>query len=72
VRRGTLRVVPLLPDEAEALGGFMKRYKGAQFADACVVRLSELSPDAVVYTTDVRDFSVYRRNRNQPLKLVTP
>jgi hypothetical protein len=33
---------------------------------------SELLPDAVVYTTDKRDFTVYRRNRNQPIKLVTP
>lgn len=72
VRRGTLQVVPLLPKEAEPIAAIMKHYPGMQFADVCVVRMSELLPDAVVYTTDKRDFTVYRRNRNQPIKLVTP
>ena len=72
VRRGTLRIVPLLPAEAETLGVMMKRYPKMQFADACVVRLSETVADAVVYTTDKRDFSVYRRHRNQAIKTVTP
>ena len=30
------------------------------FADACVVRLAELSPRAEVLTTDRRDFTTYR------------
>lgn len=72
VRRGTLRIVPLLPTEAETIGATMKRYPKMQFADACVVRLSETLADAVVYTTDKRDFSVYRRHRNQVIKTVTP
>ena len=72
VRRGTLQVVPLLPREAEAIGATLKRYPKMQFADACVVRLSELLSDSVVYTTDKRDFSVYRRHRNQPIKHVSP
>jgi hypothetical protein len=50
----------------------MKRYRKMQFADACVVQLSALLPSAVVYTTDKRDFSVYRRNRNEPIMAVTP
>jgi predicted nucleic acid-binding protein len=72
VRRGTLRVVPLLPMDAEAIGVVMKRYPKMQFADACIVRLSETVADAVVYTTDKRDFSVYRRHRNQAIKTITP
>jgi predicted nucleic acid-binding protein len=72
VRRGTLRIVPLLPVEAETLGVMMKRYPMMQFADACVVRLSETMADAVVYTTDKRDFSIYRRHRNHAIKTVTP
>ena len=71
VRRGTLRIVPLLPADAESLGTMMKRYPKMQFADACVVRLSETIAEAVVYTTDKRDFSVYRRHRNQAIKTVT-
>jgi len=72
VRRGTLQVVPILPDEAEAIGTMLKRYEKMQFADACMVRLSEKIPDAVVYTTDKRDFSVYRRHRNQAIKYISP
>lgn len=72
VRRGTLRVVPLLPVDAEALGALMRRYRKMQFADACIVRLSETIGGAVVYTTDKRDFSVYRRHRNEVIKTVTP
>ena len=72
VRRGTLRIVPLLPAEAEAIGVIMKRYPKMQFADACVVRLSETIADSVVYTTDKRDFSIYRRHRTQAIKTVTP
>jgi predicted nucleic acid-binding protein len=72
VRRGTLQVAPLLPGEAEALGVLMRRYAKMQFADACVVRLSEILPDAVVYTTDKRDFAIYRRRGRELIKTVTP
>ena len=72
VRRGTLQVLPLLPNEAEAIGVVLKRYGKMQFADACLVRLSELLPDAVVFTTDKRDFSVYRRHRNQAIRFSSP
>lgn len=72
VKRGTLRIVPLLPAEADPLGALMKRYPRMQFADACIVRLSETLPDAVVYTTDKRDFTIYRRRRNELIKTVTP
>jgi predicted nucleic acid-binding protein len=72
VRRGTLRIVPLLPVHAESVALVMKRYPKMQFADACVVRLSEIETDAVVYTTDKRDFGIFRRRRNEPIKMVTP
>ncbi len=72
VRRGTLLVEPLLPDEAEPLGALMKRYEKMQFADACVVRLSETLPGALVYTTDKRDFAIYRRRGRELIKTVTP
>jgi predicted nucleic acid-binding protein len=72
VRRGTLRVEALLPGEAEHLGALMKRYEKMQFADACIVRLSETLPDALVYTTDKRDFAIYRRRGRELIKTVTP
>lgn len=72
VKRGTLRIVPLLPAEGDPIGTLMKRYSKMQFADACIVRLSETLLDAVVYTTDKRDFTIYRRRRNEVIKAVTP
>jgi predicted nucleic acid-binding protein len=72
VRRGTLRVAALLPAEAEPLGVLMKRYERMQFADACIVRLSEILPNALVYTTDRRDFAIYRRRGRELIKTVTP
>ena len=72
VKRGTLHIVPLLPAQAVPLGALMKRYRKMQFADACVVRLSEMVPDAKVYTTDKHDFSVYRRRVREVIKAVTP
>lgn len=72
VRRGTLKIVAMLPAEADALGALMKRYPKMQFAGACVVRLSETVANAVVFTTDKRDFTIYRRRRNEPIKTVTP
>ena len=41
------------------------------FADASLVRLSELYPDAPVLTLD-SDFLIYRRNKNEPLPVVIP
>lgn len=72
VRRGTLQLVPMLPAEADTLGALMKRYSKMQFADACIVRLSETVADAVVFTTDKRDFTIYSRHRNETIKAVTP
>jgi uncharacterized protein len=72
VRRGTLQVVPMLPAETEPLAALMKHYPKMQFADACVVHLSATIADAVVYTTDKRDFAIYRRRRNEVIKAVTP
>ncbi len=72
VGRGTLDLRSMLPTEAESLAALMKRYGRMQFADACVVRLSEMVKDAVVFTTDRRDFAIYRRHRNQRIETRTP
>jgi predicted nucleic acid-binding protein len=41
------------------------------FADACLVRISELYPDAPILTFD-SDFLIYRRNKNERLPAVLP
>ena len=40
--------------------------------DASLVVLSERFPKAKIITTDVRDSTVYRRFRNEPLPLIHP
>jgi hypothetical protein len=40
--------------------------------DASLVVLSELHPKAKIITTDVRDFTVYRRFRHEALPLIHP
>ena len=46
----------------------VKKYRDQRMdlADACVVRMSELFDDSIVYTVDEKDFSVYRRHSRQP------
>ena len=41
-------------------------------ADACVVRMSELTKRSQVLTLDRRDFSLYRRNGRTVIPLITP
>ena len=41
------------------------------FADACLVRMAELRPEACIWTLD-EDFRFYRRNGRQTLPLVAP
>lgn len=62
-----------LAAEARALTTLMTRYASVpmSFADACLVRLSELMPKAVVATLD-SDFRVYRRNGRQVIPLLMP
>lgn len=50
----------------------MSRYENVpmSFADACLVRMSELWPEAPVFTLD-SDFRIYRRNKRQGIPLIT-
>jgi predicted nucleic acid-binding protein len=42
------------------------------FADLCVVRMSELHPEHSVITVDRADFRVYRRNKREMIPLICP
>ncbi|MGH7996893.1 MAG: type II toxin-antitoxin system VapC family toxin [Opitutaceae bacterium] len=66
---GAFRVVPI-----GTLGGvarYVVRYK-VDFADACLVALSESYPAATVVTTDRRDFSILRRFGQEPIPFTAP
>jgi predicted nucleic acid-binding protein len=73
VERGILRVLPVLPDESPAVRVLLARYgQRMDYADACLVRLSELHRGHTVVTTDAEDFRIYRRFIRQALPLSVP
>jgi predicted nucleic acid-binding protein len=73
VEAGFLRSEFDFHGEYRALRNLMRRYRDRPmaFADACLVRMAELRPEAVVWTLD-RDFLVYRKQGRQSLSLVAP
>jgi predicted nucleic acid-binding protein len=60
-------------DESAEILRHLERYDDVpmSFADACLVRMSELERDSIIFTTD-RDFLTYRRNRRQQIPLISP
>ena len=42
------------------------------FADACVVYMTEQTKDCKVVTIDRSDFTVYRRHGREPIPLLMP
>ncbi|HEX3521238.1 MAG TPA: PIN domain-containing protein [Stellaceae bacterium] len=69
---GALRVALRLDAEAEAVRGLMSRYSNIpmSLADACVVRLAEIS-GLPVCTLD-SDFTIYRVSGRKRLALILP
>jgi predicted nucleic acid-binding protein len=66
---GAFRIMPIT-----TLGGvarYVVRFK-VDFADACLVALSENFPAATVITTDRRDFSFLRRFGREPIPFIAP
>lgn len=60
-------------DERRNVATLVRRYadRPMSFADACLVRMAELDPQASIWTLD-RDFAHYRRDGRHTLSLVTP
>jgi uncharacterized protein len=65
LEKGALVSEHLLPEELEAVRFELFRYRErwVDFADACLVRLSDDRPKLPVVTVDVADFAVYFRHR---------
>ena len=70
---GRLELPFTVRDHHSLIHELMARYANVpmSFADACLVRMSELWPEAPVFTLD-SDFRVYRRNKRQSLPLICP
>jgi predicted nucleic acid-binding protein len=58
---------------ARSLADLLEKYSNIpmSLADACLVRMSELRKDSVVFTID-RDFSLYRRHGRQVIPTLMP
>jgi predicted nucleic acid-binding protein len=71
--RGVLKIDFGLMAEAEALDGLVRKYHDLpmSLADACLVRMTERRPTAVVLTLD-RHFKIYRKHGRQPIALMIP
>ena len=73
VKNGVIKVPFNLDDESVIIGELIKIYQSVpmSFADACLVRMSELYNDSFLLTFD-SDFLIYRRNKNQVIPLIMP
>ena len=73
LERGVVIPAFSLRDEVPAVIALLRRYADVpmSLADACLVRMAELSEDAAVFTTD-GDFRHYRRHRRAAIPLLFP
>jgi predicted nucleic acid-binding protein len=60
-------------DHLDEILDSIERYKNVSmsFADACLVRMTEIERESIIFTTD-RDFLTYRRNRRERIPLIGP
>lgn len=68
-RRGALQIHPGFPPVLDLLDKYSD--VPMSIADACLVRLTEILPDALLLTTD-SDFKIYRRHGRKVIPVRTP
>jgi predicted nucleic acid-binding protein len=73
LKKGILQIDFSLSNEVEAIENSMQKYSDVpmSLADACLVRMSELIDNSVVFTLD-SDFYIYRKNGKRKIDLVVP
>ncbi len=73
VGRGAVHVAFQLELHISSVAKLMSKYADVpmSLADACLVRMSEITSDARVMTLD-SDFHIYRRHGRQVVPLITP
>jgi predicted nucleic acid-binding protein len=74
VRDGLVQPAFDLASQLPRLTELAERYsdRSPDLADICLIRMSELYPKHSVITTDINDFSVYRRGRREAIPLICP
>ncbi len=73
IRRGFVEVAFHLEEHAEPLARFMRKYANVpmSLADACLVRMAELSAESMILTLD-HDFRIYRKNGRHVMPVIMP
>jgi predicted nucleic acid-binding protein len=73
LERGIIKTGFVLDENLAETLRLIRRFKDApmSFADACLVRMSEIHDNPVIFTTD-RDFELYRKNGRQTIPLIVP
>ena len=74
IRAGEIILDFDLRSQADSVLKLLKKYRDRKMdlADACIVRMSELTRDCQVITADRADFEVYRRNGRDLIPLLVP
>jgi len=74
IRDGLITLAFDCNDHLPHLAALAERYadRKPDFADLCLIRLSELNPRHSVITVDREDFRVYRRNKREIIPLICP
>jgi predicted nucleic acid-binding protein len=70
---GDLKMAFQIEEHAPEVIALARKYRDQKmdFADACIVRMTELF-DATVFTVDKKDFTVYRRHSRKKIPCVFP
>jgi predicted nucleic acid-binding protein len=73
LKRDQLLVPFRFSEHKQAVVALMQKYADLpmSYADACLVRMTEVLPEPIILTTD-SDFRVYRRNGRQVVPCVLP
>ena len=73
IQRGSVDCSFDFAAHSDAVTRFMTKYRDVpiSFADACLVRMTEILSDPILLTTD-SDFRIYRRNGRQVVPCVIP
>lgn len=73
VERGVVSIAQLFDAEAASIARLMHRYRNVpmSLADACLVRLIELTSQTTLFTLD-SDFEIYRQKGRRLIPLLAP
>ena len=74
VRDGLVEIAFTANDHRRQLSALADRYhdRHPDFADVCLIRMSELYPNHPVITVDRTDFRIYRRHRRETIPTIFP